>query len=745
MNSKSYYGPESLLSFEEVHSAASSVIARTIRNVKDLLKSDLRSKKIYSPFTLAFSPRHEILDEKVINYDIAERASWALLNMWLIGLYFVDNGEHMDFRLAEQIFFGDLWHQSVSLSSQLDHATQHKALKYLKAIDFDEKARHLLPYILDQYGPGSRASVIRDPRTWRSRSLKRDKGSYSTPIDVASFIVSETMASLKSNNETLRIIDPACGTGVFLKSAIWHLTEKLPNDGKLDTMDIISNSIFGFDIDILAIENCTFCLLHQAIASSRKQRSSIWSQWQMIRSNLAVVDSLRVTPTALGRSDAVVSKFNNLRILLKKTLGEMKGIRDSKTILDRIKSVISNECHGFRSGLELGMIFPEVSNGFDVIVCNPPYSRLGRRDDYSFLAQEYESFRQENVKSSDNAFLFFLEMTWRLTQREMCASGMVVPLSIAYHQGTKYKQCRKAIASTPGIWRFSFFDREPHALFGENVKLRNSIIFYNHNKGETNSNKTRVMTSTMKRWTSRSRDTLFRSLDYCEINPERIEKFVPKLSSELEARSFERLVQINDRFETLIMKSISLPIKQALSIEKQSMVIVGNTAYNFLNVYVVPNEKIDIGETPSESPVFCLAFTNEKYLYASFAILSSRVTYWLWWVQGDGFHVNRKFIKELPFGNCILKNEHLNSLSSLGKELWRNISDKGLMNINKGRSSITFNPISSTKIRSQIDSILIGAAELPIELQNVLEYLIRKNVLVDENESRRKILLSKNT
>ena len=41
---------------------------------------------------------------------------------------------------------------------------------------------------------------------------------------------------------------------------------------------------------------------------------------------------------------------------------------------------------------------------------------------------------------------------------------------------------------------------------------------------------------------------------------------------------------------------------------------------------------------------------REEHAEVVFAILSSRLTYWLWHVEGDGFHVGAWFVKQLPFG-----------------------------------------------------------------------------------------------
>ena len=68
-------------------------------------------------------------------------------------------------------------------------------------------------------------------------------------------------------------------------------------------------------------------------------------------------------------------------------------------------------------------------------------------------------------------------MMWELTRPSRNSSGMVVPLSLAYSSREQMVAIRRAIMGSGGRWRFAFFDREPHALFGEEVKVRNAIVF----------------------------------------------------------------------------------------------------------------------------------------------------------------------------------------------------------------------------------------------------------------------------
>src|SRR5208337_3580177 len=129
--------------------------------------------------------------------------------------------------------------------------------------------------------------------------------------------------------------------------------------------------------------------------------------------------------------------------------------------------------------------FPTVTSGFDVIVGNPPYAAVGDRSALHELSGEFRSFSPESA-IRDNLYPLFVETMWRLADVRHHASGLVVPLSIAYHRSHQLVACRRAMRDVGGHWHCAFFDREPHALFGEDVKTRNAILFHTAHRDDPN-------------------------------------------------------------------------------------------------------------------------------------------------------------------------------------------------------------------------------------------------------------------
>src|SRR5262249_2663767 len=136
-----------------------------------------------------------------------------------------------------------------------------------------------------------------------------------------------------------------------------------------------------------------------------------------------------------------------------------------------------------------------------------------------------------------------------------------------------------------------------------------------------------------------------------------------------------------------------------------------STAYNFLNVFrsfTLDSTKC----TLSENTVHCLEFGREDFARIAFAVLSSRLTYWLWHVVGDGFHVGGWFIQHLPFGRSSFNADQTAALERLGVQLWEALQAHRIVSVNKGRQTIAFRPLACEKERDAIDEVLIDATRL---------------------------------
>src|SRR3989440_3189744 len=100
--------------------------------------------------------------------------------------------------------------------------------------------------------------------TFLSDETRRKYGTYNTPLALVDFIVEETLPLAKPTPE-MTILDPACGSGVFLVRAYQRLIEawKQRNPGHPSApqlTEFMKQSIFGVDVQLNAVRIAAFSL-----------------------------------------------------------------------------------------------------------------------------------------------------------------------------------------------------------------------------------------------------------------------------------------------------------------------------------------------------------------------------------------------------------------------------------------------------------------------------------------------------
>src|SRR2546421_4872220 len=100
--------------------------------------------------------------------------------------------------------------------------------------------------------------------TFLSDETRKQLGTYNTPLALVDFIVEETLPLAKTTPE-MTILDPACGSGVFLVRAYQRLIEawKQRNPGHPSApqlTEFMKQSIFGVDVQLNAVRIAAFSL-----------------------------------------------------------------------------------------------------------------------------------------------------------------------------------------------------------------------------------------------------------------------------------------------------------------------------------------------------------------------------------------------------------------------------------------------------------------------------------------------------
>ena len=651
----------------------------------------------------------------------ALRAAWALVSIRIVGRSIGALSADTSLRDSEMWFLGSLRPPNLISDAVVEFA-DHEAVKKLEAIAYDDALRDLLPYVLDAHGPGSRASVMKDPGTRKSRRAKRAGGIFYTPSDVAEYITCQVLTEFGHEAKSSRILDPACGSGVFLRAALDFAVRHTPS---LNRLDVVERNLYGIDISPLAVEAACFVLLHDCLCSDREQReTSPWSLWHRIRCNIFVGDALRfqkATPTH-DRTGSLTALRATLSDTYVPPASERLDTESAATPFDR--------------GIVIGSVFPALAQGADAIVGNPPYATIGPGRDAAFLEQRFASLSAGNVAGSDY-FPVFVEMMWKLTRPDRNSSGMVVPLSLACSSRAQMTAVRRAIMGSGGRWRFAFFDREPHALFGEDVKTRNTIVFRCKHTGEACKAAT-IETGPLRKWTSRQRAKLFNSIEYTPLLDNSITTGIPKLAGDSAVEVFSQLARQPARLREMCAFAGSCRPEDTASRDRANCVFVSSTAYNFLNTFRAHRSLPPLRAPWSSSTVLALSFANEGEAARAFAILSSRVAFWLWHVTGDGFHVTRAFVMSLPFSDKLFSKTGRDVLTRLGTRLWDEIQTQQVISVNGGRQTVAYRPHASESLRDEIDASLLEALDVVPSFIEYLRAFTRSVVAVDESDSTRR-------
>jgi len=349
---------------------------------------------------------------------------------------------------------GDLFFSALSYESQRKGISKRKVGELARAINEDSRFEYLdeiqklsIIDFIDLLGRIHSLGSYRLPISLRQTSSQRPLGAFYTPIAITDYIVKLTLGpklreyvhsirkkGLSAATEILSLntVDPACGTGIFLVSAL-GLMQRAIQDAKIeleklgipkihyvDSMSSIAVNLYGVDIDAGALEvaDASLCFL-ESFGRTKLRVSHIGS-------TLKQGNSL-ITLNGLAHESDNRRFFKNPEL---RTPFEWK---------EEFKEVFSGE-----------------RGGFDFVVMNPPYERLkpnfaefmreellsGEREIHTGRFEEYKSHIQENTKYfrestefklaigySLNTYQLFIERALQIS-KEGGNIGLIVPSNI---------------------------------------------------------------------------------------------------------------------------------------------------------------------------------------------------------------------------------------------------------------------------------------------------------------------------
>ena len=342
----------------------------------------------------------------------------------------------------------------------------------------------------------------------------------------------------------------------------------------------------------------------------------------------------------------------------------------------------------------------EEDGGFDVVIGNPPYV------EYSKVRKDYE-VRGYKTESCRNLYAYFTERGLNiLTQHGRI--GLIIPLPSVNTRRMKSLQeivNPKFDCINKTIW-FSFFDERPSSLFGD-VDQRLAIVI----SGEYKKTPDRFTTG-IRRWISRTRDTLFFGIHYSAHTTE----MVGTVDSVLKVNEFKLEGEILKKFYS------NLPIYDFISTQNTKEMIYYRTAGGRYWKVILDQP---FG-TKNSSEKQCSFHTLTGL--SAVSLISSSLFWWYYSIHFDMFNLKDYMIFGFRFSN--FNNDTLIDLNTLGKEYLVSIQKNAEIRIiNSQTKGVVgqrqFQVSKSKHIIDQIDAVLAKHYELT---EQELDYIINYDI-----------------
>ena len=327
--------------------------------------------------------------------------------------------------------------------------------------------------------------------------------------------------------KNIKIVDPACGSGVFLITAFEYLLNynNYLNDKIFDltgtkdlfsdtTKEILQNNIFGVDLNKESVEIT---------------KLSLWLKTADKNKTLATLEN---------------------------------NIKCGNSLIDDIE--IAGEL-AFYWEKEFPQVFK--NGGFDVVVGNPPY--VFTRDNFSELEKSYyiKEYRSSTYKI--NTYILFMEKSFKLLKNKGYSS-MIVPNSwLMMYSG---KGIREYILENTKL--LEIVNLEGHSFESANVE---TIIYIGYK--ETGEFKTRILLNQKKEFIySHSK----KSTDFINEKEKIFKVFNDKNSSEINKKIFENSVMLD---EIVNIKAGLQAYEKGKGTPKQTPEDVKNRIYDYTYKY----------------------------------------------------------------------------------------------------------------------------------------------------------------
>ena len=199
-------------------------------------------EKLYSQFKKRAKSYFDILENSEATYQLFRRLEEDF------------NGNVFTVEEDEKISNEQLQLVKKCFISGYEDTPQTKLFEYWRLFDFSIIQIELLSEIYENF------------LSETDSSLKKDSGAYYTPPTLVEFILNEKLPVKKTDkNYNIKILDPSCGSGIFLVESFKRLVKRYENQHKEKAnfeilVRLLKENIFGIELHPQAIKVAAFSL-----------------------------------------------------------------------------------------------------------------------------------------------------------------------------------------------------------------------------------------------------------------------------------------------------------------------------------------------------------------------------------------------------------------------------------------------------------------------------------------------------
>ncbi len=217
-------------------------------------------KKLYSQIKRDSSSYFDILNDPKATYQLYERLEEDF------------NGNVFTLEKGEKVTASQLQLIKKCFISGNENTTQAKLFEDWRLFDFSIIQIELLSEIYENF------LFKTDPE------LKKKTGTYYTPPALVEFILNEKLPINKTEkNYNVKVLDPSCGSGIFLVESFKRLVKRYENQHKEKIKDfsklkkLLTENIFGIELHPQAIKVAAFSL-YLALIDNLEPNKTLWQK-----------------------------------------------------------------------------------------------------------------------------------------------------------------------------------------------------------------------------------------------------------------------------------------------------------------------------------------------------------------------------------------------------------------------------------------------------------------------------------